>query len=105
MLGVYVVMGCGITAAFIMLIAEIFWKKMTKKPQTKPSCFKRYKVVLIKVRPTGKSSLVSLLFWVGNVKCVKYWRKALYESSKIFIEHALHVARIQLRTQVYLIST
>ena len=42
---------------------------------------------------------------VGNVKCVEYWRKTLYESSKIFIEHALHVARIQLRTQVYLIST
>ena len=67
MLGVYVVMGCGITAAFITLIAEIFWKKMTKKRETKPSCFKRYKDIFIKVRPTGKSSLVSLLFWVGKV--------------------------------------
>ena len=56
MLGVYVVMGCGITAAFITLIAEIFWKKMMKKRESKPSCLKRYKVIVIKVRPTGKSS-------------------------------------------------
>ena len=55
MLGVYVVMGCGITAAFITLIAEIFWEKMMKKRESKPSCFKRYKVIVIKVRPTGKS--------------------------------------------------
>ena len=63
MLGVYVVMGCGITAAFITLIAEIFWKKMMKKRETKPSCFKRYKVILIKVRPTEKSSLLIYVFF------------------------------------------
>lgn len=39
MLGVYVVMGCGIVASFITLIAEIYWKKM-KERGTKLSCFK-----------------------------------------------------------------
>ena len=69
MLGVYVVMGCGIVAAFITLIAEIYWKKMTKKQETKLSWFKGTRLfILIKVRPSGKSSLVSVLFWVGNVK-------------------------------------
>ena len=63
MLGVYVVMGCGITAAFITLIAEIFWKKMMKKRESKRSCFKRYKVIVIKVRPTGKSSFLICSFF------------------------------------------
>ena len=63
MLGVYVVMGCGITAAFITLIAEIFWKKMMKKRESKPSCFKRYKVIVIKVRPTWKSSFLIYSFF------------------------------------------
>ena len=63
MLGVYVVMGCGITAAFITLIAEIFWKKMMKKRESKPSCLKRYKVIVIKVRPTGKSSFLIYSFF------------------------------------------
>ena len=71
MLGVYVVMGCGIVAAFITLIAEIYWKKMTNKPETKRSCIKGTGLfILIKVRPTGKSSLVSVLSWVGNVKLI-----------------------------------
>ena len=64
MLGVYVVMGCGITAAFITLIAEIFWKKMMKKRESKPSCLKRYKVIVIKVRPTGKSSFLIYSFFL-----------------------------------------
>ena len=64
MLGVYVVMGCGITAAFITLIAEIFWKKMMKKRESKRSCFKRYKVIVIKVRPTGKSSFLIYSFFL-----------------------------------------
>ena len=63
MLGVYVVMGCGTTAAFITLIAEIFWKKMMKKRESKPSCFKRYEVMVIKVRPTGKSSFLIYSFF------------------------------------------
>ena len=63
MLGVYVVMGCGIVAAFITLIAEIFWKKMMKKRESKPSCFKRYEVMVIKVRPTGKSSFLIYSFF------------------------------------------
>ena len=64
MLGVYVVMGCGITAAFITLIAEIFWKKMMKKRESKPSCLKRYKVIVIKVRPTGKYSFLIYSFFL-----------------------------------------
>ena len=74
MLGVYVVMGCGITAAFITLIAEIFWKKMMKKRESTPSCLKRYKVIVIKVRPTGKSSfLVYSFFFFFFFECFTFF--------------------------------
>ena len=53
MLGVYVVMGCGIVAAFITLIAEIYWKKMTKKRETKLSCFKGTRLSLLKSGQPG----------------------------------------------------
>ena len=52
MLGVYVVMSCGIVVAFITLIAEIFWKKM-KKRETKLSCFKGTRLYLLKSGQPG----------------------------------------------------
>ena len=52
MLGVYVVMSCGIVVAFITLIAEIFWKKM-KKRETKLSCFKGTRLSLLKSGQPG----------------------------------------------------
>ena len=52
MLGVYVVMGCGIVAAFITLIAEIYWKKM-KERETKLSCFKGTRLSLLKSGQPG----------------------------------------------------
>ena len=52
MLGLYVVMGCGIVAAFITLIAEIYWKKM-KERETKLSCFKGTRLSLLKSGQPG----------------------------------------------------
>ena len=41
------------------------------------------------MHPASKAFISLALIWA-------YWRKTLHELSKISIEHALHVARIQL---------
>ena len=51
-----------------------------------------------KVLGTGSPYQQNLSF---TCPILAYSRKTLHESSKFFVEHALHVARIQLQTQAW----